>query len=190
MQKKFQKEIILSIINILELHDKYTKGHSENVVEISATIARELGFSQEQITQVYWAGLVHDIGKILVDCSILNKPDKLTREEYSQIKQHSVWGYKVLNNSEELEEIANFIRHHHEWWDGSGYSDGLAGQEIPQVFRIIGVADAWDTMRSNRVYRNKLSKQTAIQELKEGRGVQFAPEIVDIMLKLINQEEI
>lgn len=187
IQDRFQREIIFSIINILEIHDKYTKGHSENVARISVLLAEEMGLNQDLTKQVYWAGLVHDIGKILIDKNILNKPGKLSEVEYKIIKNHPVWGYEVLQGSEELIDIADFVRHHHERWDGKGYPDRLVGEDIPLVSRIICVADAWDTMRSDRVYRKKLSRERAINELIKGKGSQFAPGIVEGALKLIEK---
>lgn len=190
MEEGFQRSIILSIINILEIHDKYTKGHSENVAEISALIAREMNYPEKEIKVIEWAGLVHDIGKILISNAILNKPGRLSREEFEQIKQHPVWGYEVLVGSDELKEIATYIRHHHERWDGTGYPDQLVGEEIPKIARIIALADSWDTMRSDRVYRKKLSLNTARQELIDNKGSQFDPEIVDIALELIAEGKI
>jgi len=187
MHEKFQLEIILAIINMLEIHDSYTKGHSENVARISTLLAREMGYSNEEIKDIEWAGLVHDIGKILISKRILNKKGVLTAEEYEEIKKHSIWGYEVLVKSEELKEVALYVRHHHERWDGNGYPDALKAGEIPEVARIIALADAWDTMRSDRVYRKRLSREIAIQELIDNRGKQFDPEIVDIALKLIEK---
>lgn len=187
IHEKFQLGIILAIINMLEIHDSYTKGHSENVARISTLLAREMGYSNEEIKNIEWAGLVHDIGKILISKRILNKRGPLTIEEYEEIKKHSIWGYEVLVNSEELKEVARYVRHHHERWDGNGYPDALRGEEIPEVARIIALADAWDTMRSDRIYRKKLSRDVAIQELIDNRGKQFDPEIVDIALKLIEK---
>ncbi len=187
IHEKFQLGIILAIINMLEIHDSYTKGHSENVARISTLLAREMGYSNEEIKNIEWAGLVHDIGKILISKRILNKRGPLTIEEYEEIKKHSIWGYEVLVNSEELKEVARYVRHHHERWDGNGYPDALRGEEIPEVARIIALADAWDTMRSDRVYRKKLSRDVAIQELIDNRGKQFDPEIVDTALKLIEK---
>ncbi|MFP4662716.1 MAG: HD domain-containing phosphohydrolase [Halanaerobiales bacterium] len=187
IHEKFQRQIILAIINMLEIHDSYTRGHSENVARISAMLAREMGYNAAQVKNIEWAGLVHDIGKILISKKILNKEGVLTADEYTQIKKHTVWGYEVLVSSDELKEIAVYVRHHHERWDGMGYPDGLKGKEIPRVSRIIGLADSWDTMRSDRIYRKKLSKEVAIEELKVNRGTQFDPEVVDVALKLIEE---
>ncbi|MFW5981091.1 MAG: HD domain-containing phosphohydrolase [bacterium] len=187
IQEKFQREIILAIINILEIHDSYTKGHSENVARISALLAKEMGFSNEEVENIEWAGLVHDIGKILVSKDILNKPGALTVDEYKEIKKHTVWGYEVLVSSEELRDIAVSVRHHHERWDGDGYPDGLRGEQIPLFARIITLADAWDTMRSDRVYRKKLDKELAFKEVKDNIGKQFDPEVAKVAVRLIEE---
>ncbi|MFW5981120.1 MAG: HD domain-containing phosphohydrolase [bacterium] len=187
IHERFQREIILAIINILEIHDSYTKGHSENVARISALLAKEMGFSKEDIKNIEWAGLVHDIGKILIKKEILNKPGILSAEEYKEIKKHTIWGYEVLISSEELREIAVSVRHHHERWDGEGYPDALQGEQIPLFSRIITLADAWDTMRSDRVYRKKLSREIAIREIEENSGKQFDPQVVKVAIKLIEE---
>jgi len=187
IHERFQREIILAIINILEIHDSYTKGHSENVGRISAMIAKEMGYSVTEVKNIEWAGLVHDIGKILISKKILNKEGVLTADEYTQIKKHTIWGYEVLVSSDELKDIAVYMRHHHERWDGMGYPDQLKGKEIPRVSRIIGLADSWDTMRSDRIYRKKLPIEIAIEELVANKGTQFDPEVVDVALRLIEE---
>ncbi len=185
IHERFQREIILANINMLEIHDSYTKGHSENVGRISAMIAKEMGYSAAEVKNIEWAGLVHDIGKILISKKILNKEGVLTADEYTQIKKHTIWGYEVLVSSDELKDIAVYMRHHHERWDGMGYPDQLKGKEIPRVSRIIGLADSWDTMRSDRIYRKKLPLEIAIEELIANKGTQFDPEVVDVALRLI-----
>ncbi len=191
-QDKFQKEIIFSIIKLLEFHDKYTKGHSEGVAKISVKIAQRLGFDEKKIEEVYWAGMVHDIGKILVDNNILNKPSSLTDAEFEIIKKHPIWGYEVLktSTSPKLQRIAHYILHHHERWDGNGYPCGLKGEEIPLVSQILVVADSWNTMRTNRSYQKKLPKELALQELRENKGTQFSPQIIEIALDILEEDEI
>jgi len=187
IHERFQRQIILAIISMLEIHDSYTKGHSENVGRISAMIAKEMGYSAADVKNIEWAGLVHDIGKILISKKILNKEGVLTADEYTQIKKHTIWGYEVLVSSDELKDIAVYMRHHHERWDGMGYPDQLKGKEIPRVSRIIGLADSWDTMRSDRIYRKKLSLEIAIEELEANKGTQFDPEVVDVAMRLIEE---
>ena len=187
VQEKFQQELIMSFINLLELYDKYTKGHSQGVANICAQIASGMDLDSKTINLAYWSGMLHDIGKILVDKDILNKPAKLTAEEYEAIKQHSNYGYQVLkdSSSEELRSIAKYIRYHHERWDGQGYPLGLQEGEIPLISQIIAVADTWNTMRTDRPYREKLSRAKARQELQENSGTQFSPQVVDAFLELL-----
>ncbi len=181
-QGKFQKDIILTIIRILEYHDAYTKGHSKNVATIASLIAEKMGLSDEEIRKSYWAGLVHDIGKIVVSDSILNKEGKLTIEEFEVIKKHPVYGHDFLSNSTELKELAVYVLSHHERWDGTGYPYGLKGEEIPLIARIISVADAWDAMKSKRSYRNSLSDEEALEQLIQHSGKQFDPKVVNVFI--------
>lgn len=183
LQNQFTKELITSMINILEEYDKYTSGHSENVAELSAEIAAEMDLAQPKINDAYWAGMVHDIGKLLVPLEILNKEDALTKDEYEIIKNHPLWGYEALHKSESLRHIAEYVLYHHESWEGSGYPDGLKGKEIPLISQILAVADAWDAMTSKRAYRDPLSKQKALQEIRENKGTQFAPKVADAFLR-------
>ena len=189
MRNDFQSQIVSSLINLLEVHDQYTKGHSENVARLGTKVAFELGLSIEEINDVYWAGLMHDIGKTVVPEEILNKSTRLTDEEFEKIKKHPVWGYKALKDSEQLEEIAEYIHYHHERPDGEGYPEGLTAEEIPLISKILSVVDAWDAMRSTRSYRDPLSKEVALEELLKNRGGQFSAEVVDAFLKIINEEK-
>ena len=181
----------MSFIKLLELYDKYTKGHSQSVANLCSEIAEGMELDNETINLAYWSGMLHDIGKILVDKDILNKPAKLTDEEYEKIKYHSNYGYQVLkeSSSAELRSIAKYIRYHHERWDGAGYPDGLKEEEIPLISQIICVADTWNTMRTDRPYREKLSREKSIQELEENRGTQFAPQVVDVFLDLLESDK-
>ena len=186
LQGQFTKELILSITHILEMYDRYTKGHSESVAELSANLAQRMGLSQEEITATYWAGMVHDIGKLLVPLKVLNKKGSLTENEYKIIKKHPIWGYEALNKSESLIYIAEYVLYHHERWDGNGYPQGLKENEIPLISQIIAVADAWDAMTSKRSYRAPLSREKAIEEIKKNKGRQFSPEVADVFLKMNN----
>lgn len=185
IQEEFQKEIILSIIRMMEIHDEYTKGHSEMVADLSREMAQALGYNSQAINEVYWSGLVHDIGKILVPESILNKPSRLSTSEFDIIKQHPVWGYEVLKQSKYLSKIALNVKFHHERYDGEGYPDSISGEKIPQVSRILAVADTWDAMTRNRAYRKALDIETAIKEIEKNKGTQFDPDIVDVFLPII-----
>jgi PAS domain S-box-containing protein len=188
LQDKFTKELISSIAKILELYDVYTKGHSENVANLSMLIAKEMNLSEKTVLDAYWSGMVHDIGKLLVPVQILNKTAKLEEFEYEIIKKHPVWSSEALSGSETLDHISEYVLYHHERWDGSGYPERLAAEDIPLVSQIIAVADAWDAMTSNRSYRNSLSQAEALKEIKENRGSQFSPRVVDAFLKVIEQQ--
>lgn len=189
-QGRFEKDMILTMIRILEYHDLYTKGHSKNVATIASLIAEKLGLDDEIIKKTYWAALVHDVGKIVIPSSILNKESKLTVEEFEIIKKHPVYGHDFLSTSPELRDLAKYVFHHHERWDGRGYPSGISGEEIPLISRIIMVADAWDSMRSDRPYRKELSKEKAMSELIEHSGTQFDPNIVRVFFKMLSDGEI
>ncbi len=185
MRDEFQREIILSIVHVVEIHDPYTRGHSESVAKISVEIAREMGLKEESIEKAYWAGLVHDIGKILVPAEILRKNGRLSEEEYELIKMHPRWSYETLVYSDMLKDIAIYTRHHHERWDGKGYPDGLRRDSIPLISRIISVADTWDAMRSDRPYRKALSLEEAKRRISEAAGSQLDPDIVKVFLERV-----
>ncbi|MFW5980370.1 MAG: HD-GYP domain-containing protein, partial [Halanaerobiales bacterium] len=183
IQERFARELISSILNIVDIYDEYTSGHSENVAELSSAIAEKLNCSREVIKNTYWAGMVHDIGKLLIPLDILNKESTLTEKEFEKIKKHPEWGYQALNKTGSFEKIAEYILYHHERWDGGGYPRGLKGKEIPLVSRILALADAWDAMRSRRAYRDPLSETQAIQEIRDNTGSQFDPEIASVFLQ-------
>ena len=190
LQNQFTKELIASIVKVLEVYDEYTSGHSENVAKMAEAIAQEMDLSSKEIKDTYWAGMVHDIGKLLVPLDILNKKERLTDEEYKIIKNHPQWGYEALCKSETLSQIADYVLFHHERWDGGGYPDGIAEDDIPLVAQILTVADAWDAMTSTRSYREPLPQKEALQEIKDNRGSQFSPQVVDAFLKIINSQNI
>ena len=190
LKTNFTKELITSIIKIMEMYDLYTKGHSENVAELASVIAEKMELPKKIIRDVYWSGLVHDIGKLLIPIDILNKKDKLSNEEYELIKKHPVWGYEALSSSDSLNSIAEYILHHHERWDGNGYPKGLSHNDIPLISQILSVADAWDAMLSKRSYREPLSKEEAKDEIKKNKGSQFSPKIVDVFIKIIKENKV
>ncbi len=175
---------ITALAYALEAKDVYTSGHSQRVTEVSVAIAKELGLPKESLEKIRLTGLVHDIGKIGVRESVLNKPGSLTEEEYEHIKLHSETGEHILNPIVEDEEILKAVRHHHERYDGQGYPDGLKGEQIPQLARIIAVADTFDAMTSERPYRKAMSKEVACAEVERCRGTQFDPEAADAFLEV------
>jgi len=188
---KFQSDLLTALIGLLEIHDPYTKGHSLNVANYSSLIAKEMNLEQNLISRIYWAGMVHDIGKVLIPSLILTKPSQLTDEEYDMIKKHPEWGARVLKSFDALKDISLYIRHHHERWNGTGYPDELSGTEIPLASRIICIADTFDAMTSDRPYRAKLNKEEAYNEILKNSGTQFDTNIVKAfqrVFKKLNDE--
>ncbi len=172
-----------ALVSTIEAKDTYTKEHSTRVTRLSKKIAIKMGLSQEHIDSINFAGYLHDIGKIGIRDEILTKEDKLTPEEWEQIKQHPVIGERIVQHLGLLPEEKAIIRHHHERWDGNGYPDGLKGEEIPLLSRIITVADAFDAMTSHRSYRPAKSIIESANELQLNSGTQFDPEIVKVFLE-------
>lgn len=175
---------ITALAYALEAKDIYTSGHSQRVTEISVAIARELGMPQDSIDKIRLAGLVHDIGKIGIRESVLNKPASLTDEESKHIKSHCEAGERILTPIVEDEEILKAVRHHHERYDGMGYPDGLRGEQIPLGARILAVADTFDAMTSERPYRAAMSDEAACAEIERCKGTQFDPEVADAFLRI------
>ena len=180
------EQALQTIAGTIDAKDKYTNGHSLRVAQYSKEIAKRMGMSDEKQENIYYVAILHDIGKIGIPDSILNKPGKLTDEEYKIICSHPKIGGEILRNFTALEGAEQGAKYHHERYDGRGYNEHLKGKEIPLVARIIGVADAYDAMSSNRCYRDALSKEKIITELKKGSGTQFDPEIVPFMLNMID----
>lgn len=185
IQNKFQSEVILSLLELLEIHDFYTRGHSQNVATLTREIAKEMKLPEKGVRNAYWAGLIHDIGKTLIPDSILNKKSDLSAEEFENIQKHPLWGYQILKNSQELKELARYVLYHHERWDGKGYPEGLKKDKIPLISQIISVADGWDAMRSKRAYRDALSYNIAIKEIEENSGRQFSPVAAKALLNVL-----
>jgi len=207
---------ITSLVYALEAKDKYTSGHSQRVTEMATAIARELGMPQDEVEKIRLAGLVHDIGKIGVRESVLNKADKLTDEDYRHVKSHCELGERILKPIVEDEEILKMVRHHHERYDGNGYPDGLSAQQIPKGARILAVADAYtdmsgertgeeklsrgarilavadayDAMTSDRPYREAMTSEDACTELETCKGKQFDPAVVDAFLRVVDRSRV
>jgi HD-GYP domain-containing protein (c-di-GMP phosphodiesterase class II) len=180
--------MIKSIINLVEIHDTYTKGHSNNVSKLALEFAQKLNLNKDRQFQIYWAALIHDMGKIVIPYEILNKPTKLTSEEYEEIKKHPIYAYEVLKDIDNMKDIAKYIRHHHERVDGNGYPDGLTGEEIPFESKLISICDAYDAMTSKRSYKRELSKEKAIEELIKNKRKQFDEKLVDDFINLVLKE--
>ena len=154
----------------------------------SRMIAIKLGLSGEDQEKIYYMGLMHDIGKIAIPLEIINKPTKLTDEEYEVIKTHPVKGYEILSEIKSLPELITGARWHHERYDGKGYPDGISGEEIPFLARIIAVADSYDTMTSNRSYRKYLPQDVVRAEIEKNVGTQFDPKAAKAMLEIIDKD--
>lgn len=180
-------EIIATIASMIEAKDSYTKGHSVRVAEYSTMIAREAGYNEKDIQNLKYIALLHDIGKVGVPDNVLNKPGKLTEAEYNIIKSHTVIGGDILKDINTIEDVDLGARYHHERYDGKGYPCGLAGEEIPEVARIICIADAYDAMSSKRVYRDRMEPETIRRELVSKRGLQFDPVFLDMFIKLLDE---
>lgn len=189
-QIRMGNETIIAIAKAVDAKDERTSQHSQRVSQYSEMIARELGFSEKECENLRRAALMHDIGKIGIPDAILNKPARLTDDEYAVMKSHVTRGSEILKDFTMIEHVVEGARFHHERYDGKGYPDGLKGEEIPLYGRIIGVADAFDAMTANRVYRKQMDFGYVLNEMKNGRGTQFDPHIVDIMLRLIDEGKI
>lgn len=181
-------QIVKALSGAIDAKDTYTNGHSTRVAEYSREIARRAGFSEEMQADIYMMGLLHDVGKIGISDTIINKPSKLTDEEYAVIKTHSVMGEKILKNITEFPKLVIGARGHHERYDGKGYPDGISGEEIPIEARIIAVADSYDAMSSIRSYRDVLPQEVVRAEVEKGKGTQFDPVLAEIMISMIDED--
>lgn len=184
-QIQMGNETIITIARTVDAKDENTSQHSQRVSEYSVMIAEKLGYSKEDLEVLRKTALLHDIGKIAIPDRILNKAGRLTDEEYGVMKSHVLRGAEILKNFTFIEHVDEGALYHHERYDGKGYVNGLKGEEIPLNARIIGIADAFDAMTANRVYRKKLDLDFVLEELRKGRGTQFDPRLVDIMLGLL-----
>lgn len=187
--ENFSRQLIHALAKTIDAKDQYTNGHSERVARYARMLAAEMGKDILEQEEIYNIGMLHDIGKIGIPEEIINKTTKLTDEEYNIIKTHPLIGAGILENISEIPDIATGAKWHHERYDGKGYPDGLKGEEIPEIARIIGVADAYDAMASNRSYRKALPQEAVRSEIEKGKGTQFDPRIASLMLKLIDEDK-
>lgn len=185
--KDLVQESLRTIANIIDTKDEYTRGHSVRVAIYARMLAEKLGMSEHDQERLYYIGMLHDIGKIGIPSSILTKPGRLDDEEYEIIKRHTRLGASIIKDFHSIEGAVDGIRYHHERYDGNGYNEGLQGEEIPLVGRIICVADAYDAMSSARCYRKTLSYDYILQQLKDNSGTQFDPEIVKHMIDMVEE---
>lgn len=186
--ERMSLQIVKALSSAIDAKDTYTNGHSTRVAEYSREIARRAGFSKEVQDNIYMMGLLHDVGKIGIPDAIINKPAKLSDEEYAIIQSHPVTGSDILGNITEFPKLCTGARWHHERYDGTGYPDGVCGRAIPDEARIIAIADAYDAMSSKRSYRSILPQAYIRSEMQKGKGTQFDPVFVEIMLSMIDED--
>lgn len=181
--------VVQSLADAIDAKDTYTNGHSGRVAKYSKEIAARAGYDQEEQDNIYMIGLLHDVGKIGIPDHVINKPSKLNDDEYAMIKNHPSMGARILKNIKEMPQLAIGARWHHERYDGKGYPNGLQGESIPEIARIISVADAYDAMTSNRSYRKPLEQSVVRQEIVNGMGTQFDPKFARIMLEMMDEDK-
>ena len=183
-------QMMQTLSTTIEAKDEYTRGHSHRVAEYAVLIAEELGWDKKEIRNLRNAAHLYDIGRIGIPDSILNKPTRLTEEEYAVIKEHTIIGAEILKNITLIDHVKEVARSHHERYDGKGYPDGLKGEEIPLYARIIAIADSYDAMKSRKIYRNPLADEIIYNEILQSRGKQFDPDIADVFLKLLDENRV
>ena len=181
--------IVKTLAGTIDAKDTYTNGHSSRVADYTKEIAKRFGYSESAQNDIYMMALLHDIGKIGVPDAVINKPGRLSADEFEIIKKHPVTGSKILENIEEKKELATGARWHHERYSGGGYPDGINGEEIPEQARIISVADAYDAMTSSRSYRDPMPQEKVREEIEKGSGTQFDPRFASIMLEMIAEDK-
>ncbi|MFJ9501259.1 HD-GYP domain-containing protein [Brevibacillus centrosporus] len=190
--KSFNHRFLTTMAASIDARDRYTSGHSLRVAHWGREIARKIGMSSEKVEEIYVGGILHDIGKIGIEDEILNKKGRLTPEEYDRIKQHTVIGYEIILQAGMFKELLPAIRSHHERIDGKGYPDGLVGDEIPLMAKILAISDAFDAMVADRPYRKGLPVEEALNEIRRGSGTQFdeilAVHFIEIVERLPREE--
>ena len=181
-------ESIETLRHTVDAKDTYTRGHSDRVSEFSVLIGEKLGLSDKDLRTLRIGGLFHDIGKIGVPDSILQKESKLTDDEYSEIKNHPAIGVHILSTATIFNDIIPIVKHHHEKWDGNGYPSRLQGENIPYLARITSIADSFDAMSSKRSYRDCLPLEVIKEEFRKNKGIQFDPKLTDLFLSLLEND--
>ncbi|WP_223282857.1 HD-GYP domain-containing protein [Neobacillus kokaensis] len=189
--EKQNLELTEALSNALDYRDTYTQHHSENVAKYAIEIAKKMKLPKNVCEDIYLGGLLHDIGKIGIPEDILKKPGKLTKRELEVIKTHPTIGYEMIKHVSSFNRngVLDIVLYHHERYDGKGYPKGLKGDNIPLVARIVGIADTFDAMTSNRIYKSQVNVEYALNEIRSNKGKQFDPELVDIFLSLFEKVE-
>lgn len=178
---------ITALTSAIDAKDRYTQNHSRNVASYAVALGKALGLSEEELSNIHFGAILHDIGKIGVPENILNKPGRLSKDEFHSIKSHPTMGAKILEPIDFLKEAINVVLYHHERYDGSGYPEGLKGETIPYTARLVSIADAWDAMTSHRSYRPALAQEAAVSQLQEGSGSQFDPYMTQVFTDMIKK---
>ena len=189
-QKSHHNAVLSSIMATLFERSFETEAHAERIGELCAIVGERLSLSHDDIDRLKLFAILHDIGKIGISDQILNKPAPLNEEEVAIMKTHPEIGYRIAMASPDFAPIAELILTHHERWDGTGYPNRIAGERIPLLSRILAVADAYDAMTEDRVYRKALSSKAAIEEIRKNAGTQFDPHIAEVFLEIIEQDDL
>ena len=182
-------EAISTIANIIDAKDEYTKGHSQRVADYASELAKLLGYSEDALENVRYIALLHDIGKIGIPDSVLKKTARLSDQEFEVMKQHVDIGNRILHENTVIKDLFKGAKYHHERYDGKGYTEGLKGEDIPEVARIICIADSYDAMTSSRVYRPRMTEEQAIQQLLENSGSQFDPDMIKVFVQILAEKK-
>ncbi len=183
-----KSDILKSLLKILSKNSSETEGHARRMQVLGNAIGKKIGLSRSELGKLSLLAMVHDVGKTTIPEEILLKPGGLTPIEWNKIKQHPITGFKIASSTEEFVHVANLILYHHEWFDGSGYPYGKKGKEIPLLSRIIALVDAYEVMTSGRPYRDPVSSEEAIEELKRNAGTQFDPELVEVFVGIYEEK--
>ncbi len=181
-------ETVTALAFAIDAKDHYTQGHSQNVARLCTTLARHLSLTDKETEEVRLAAVLHDVGKIGIPERILNKPAGLDPDEFEIMKEHAMLGAKILEPLQSIQNIQKIVRHHHERWDGAGYPDGLVGEDIPLASRLIAIADAFDTMTTERTYKRSRSRLEAVEELRRCAGTQFDPRLVEALAEAVPRQ--
>lgn len=192
IEQKFSmyEQYIYSLVDIIEQRDSYTAGHTRRVAEYSQIVAKAMGFSDKDVSTLYRAAMLHDIGKISTPDAILLKPGQLSALEYSIIQEHVTSSYDILKSTDLFADLAEIVRHHHERFDGKGYPQGLKGDEIPVIAYILSLADAFDAMTTDRIYKGRKDVKSALEEIKVMSGSQFHPQVAQYALEALKDIQI
>jgi putative nucleotidyltransferase with HDIG domain len=176
-------QTVIMLANVIEARDPYTAGHLERVRRLALNLAFALNWSTEDITLLEFGAILHDIGKIVVPSRILKKSGPLDEEEWKLMRQHPEAGAKMLDGVDHLKSAIPYVLYHHEWWNGSGYPEGLRGLKIPREGRLLAIVDAFDAMTTNRPYHVSMAARDAIEEIRQNQGIYFDPEMVEVFIR-------